>query len=370
LGTIRQDVNVSIDGGERVELKGFQDLSTMAKVVEKEINRQEKLKNLKKGIVKNKKDVTDLIEENRGEALACKLVGWNGLLGTKGSPEGHVRMGREIADHAIKAGVKGLMHSDELPAYGISEKETKKIYGAVDCKKDDAFILIFDNEGGAKKALENVIQRVESRGVPKEVRKVTPEGHTRYLRPMPGASRMYPETDIAPINLQNIKVEVPKTLNQREKELPINAEESKQMVSRNLDSRFQKLFEQINDYKNLSRVLLHTIPNLESKGNFVVDDDIIKVLLLVKEGKIAKEGIENALVQSSEGEKIEVGDDNIEKDVELFIDKLIKDRMDFVKNKGVEAVGPLMGDVMAEFRGKMDGAKINALLMDRIKKVI
>ena len=87
---------------------------------------------------------------------------------------------------------------------------------------------------------------------------------------------MYPETDIAPINLQNIKVEVPKTLNQREKELPLNAEESKQMVSRNLDSKFQKLFEQINDYKNLSRVLLHTIPNLESKGNFVVDDDIIK----------------------------------------------------------------------------------------------
>ena len=44
--------------------------------------------------------------------------------------------------------------------------------------------------------------------------------------------------------------------------------------------------------------------------------------------------------------------------------------MDFIKNKGVEAVGPLMGNVMAEFRGKMDGAKINALLMDGIKKVI
>jgi len=371
LGTIRQDVNVSIDGGERVELKGFQDLSTMAKVVEKEINRQEKLKNLKKGIVKNKKDVTGLIKADRGEALACKLVGWNGLLGTKDSPEGHVRMGREIADHAIKSGVNGLMHSDELPAYGISEEETRKIYGAMDCKNDDAFVLIFDTDGGAEKALENVIQRVEYSGVPKEVRKVDLEGHTRYLRPMPGASRMYPETDIAPINLQNIEVEVPKTLDQREIELPLNTEESKQIVSRNLDSKFQKLFEQINDQKNLSRVLLHTIPNLESEGNnFVGDDDILRVLLLVKEGKIAKEGIENALIQSSKGEQIEIGDVNIEKDVALFIDKLIKDRIDFVKNRGMEAVGPLMGNVMAEFRGKMDGAKINALLMDRIKKVI
>ena len=188
---------------------------------------------------------------------------------------------------------------------------------------------------------------------------------------MPGASRMYPETDIAPINLQNIEVEVPKTLDQREIELPLNTEESKQIVSRNLDSKFQKLFEQINDQKNLSRVLLHTIPNLESEGNnFVGDDDILRVLLLVKEGKIAKEGIENALIQSSKGEQIEIGDVNIEKDVALFIDKLIKDRIDFVKNRGMEAVGPLMGNVMAEFRGKMDGAKINALLMDRIKKVI
>jgi glutamyl-tRNA(Gln) amidotransferase subunit E len=263
------------------------------------------------------------------------------------------------------------MHSDELPAYGISEEETRKIYEAVDCKIDDAFVLIFDTDGRAKEALENVIQRVKYRGVPKEVRKVTPEGHTRYLRPMPGASRMYPETDIAPINLQNIEVEVPKTLDQREKELPLNAEESKQVVSRNLDSRFQKLFEQINDQKNLSRVLLHTIPNLESEGNnFVDDDDILRVLLLVKEGKIAKEGIENALVQSSKGEQIEMSGENIEKDVTLFIDKLIRDRMDFVKNRRMEAVGPLMGNVMAKFRGKMDGAKINALLMDRIKKMI
>ena len=315
--------------------------------------------------------MTELIKKNKGDAIACKLVGWNDILGTKESSDEHIRMGREIADHAIKAGVKGLMHSDELPAYGISKEEKRKIAKAVDCGKDDAFVVIVGKDGLTEKALERVIQRVEYKGVPKEVRKVTPEGNTRYLRPMPGASRMYPETDIGPISLQNINVKTPKTLDQREKELPLNAEESKQMVTSNLDSRFLKLLEQVDDVKNLSRILLHTIPNIESEIQVSVnDDDILRVLLLVKEGKIAKEGIENALIQSSKGEEIEVGGEDIEKDVEIFIGQLIDEKIDFVRGRGMESVGPLMGNVMTEFRGKMDGAKINALLIKGIKKVI
>ena len=238
-------------------------------------------------------------------------------------------------------------------------------------KENYAFVLIFGEKTAIENALDKVIQRVKFHGVPQEVRKVTPEGRTRYLRPMPGASRMYPETDIAPVNLQNFDVVLPKTLNQRESELPLNDEESKQMVSRNLDLRFNRLMEQIEEPKNISRVLLHTLPNLSSTGHtFVTDDDIIQVLSFVKDGKIAKEGIENALVQASMGNEIETGNENIDNEVELFIDKLIQKKMDFVNNKGMDAVGPLMGLVMSEFRGKMDGAKINALLIKRIKQEI
>ena len=379
LGTIRQDVNISINNGQRVELKGFQDLATMPKVVENEIHRQENLNNLKQGKPGNQKDVTDLISKKKGTAMACKLVGWKGLLGTKMSAKEHVRMGRELADHAIKAGiedysetfVKGLMHSDELPAYGISKEETQKISDVLKCKGDDAFVLIFGEKTTVESALDNVIQRVKFHGVPQEVRRVTPKGLTRYLRPMPGASRMYPETDIAPVNLRNFDVVLPKTLDQRESELPLNDEESKQMVARNLDLRFHRLMEQIEDPKNISRVLLHTLPNLSSTGHtFVTDDDILHVLSFVKDGKIAKEGIENALVQASMGDEIETGSDNIDDEVELLIDNLVQKKIDFVKDKGMDAVGPLMGLVMSEFRGKMDGAKINALLIKRIEQEI
>ena len=370
LGTIRQDVNVSINGGQRVELKGFQDLSSMPQVVENEMIRQSNLNDLTKGKTSEPINVSEYFSK-RKFAIACKLIGWKGTLGTKESEKNHVRMGRELADYAIKAGVKGLMHSDELPAYGISEKETAKLHEILECQDNDAFVLIFGEETMAKDAIHRVIERVKTAGVPKEVRRVTPENLTRYIRPMPGASRMYPETDIPPLKLKGIQVTVPKTLDEREKLLPLNDEESKQMVSRNLDKRFKSLMKYCDDPKIISRVLLHTLANINSKGLPSISDiDIATVLDLVSKERISKEGIEEALIQITSGQEIQLGSENIEEDVKNYIDALIEEKIEFVREKGMSAIGPLMGPVMSEFRGKIDGAKINALLMNRIKKEI
>ena len=371
LGTIRQDVNVSIDGGERVELKGFQDLSTMAKVVENEMERQYNLKALKGCEISKIENVTEYISKDRGIALACKLPEWKNKLGTKESPSGHIRMGQELSDHAKKAGVKGLMHSDELPAYGISLEETEIIRQQLSCNNDDAFVLIFGNQNVADDAMDRVIKRAKIEGVPKEVRRVTPEGNTRFLRPMPGASRMYPETDIPPMILNGIEVDIPKTLDEREEELPLNEEESRQIVSRNLDDEFYDLISQYENPKIISRLLLHTLPNLKDSQNIIIDETaILEVLKLLKEDKIAKEGIENALSQISKGEEIDLKSENIDSEVEEFINTLIEEKIVFVKERGMGAIGPLMGPVMSEFRGKMDGAKINELLIKKIKKAL
>tara|TARA_B110000438_G_scaffold120679_1_gene117825 strand:+ start:16120 stop:17838 length:1719 start_codon:yes stop_codon:yes gene_type:complete len=370
LGTIRQDVNVSINGGQRVELKGFQDLSSMPQVVENEMIRQSNLNDLTKGKTSEPINVSEYFSK-RKFAIACKLIGWKGTLGTKKSEKNHVRMGRELADYAIKAGVKGLMHSDELPAYGISEKETTKLHEILECRNNDAFVLIFGEETMAKDAIRRVIERVKTEGVPKEVRRVTPENLTRYIRPMPGASRMYPETDIPPLKLKDIQITVPKTLDEREKLLPLNDEESKQMVSRNLDKRFKSLMKYCDDPKIISRILLHTLTNINSKGLPSISDiDIATVLDLVSKKRISKEGIEEALIQITAGQEIQLGSENIEEEVRNYIDALIEEKIEFVREKGMSAIGPLMGPVMSEFRGKIDGAKINALLMNRIKKEI
>ena len=182
---------------------------------------------------------------------------------------------------------------------------------------------------------------------------------------------MYPETDIPPITLKIINVKIPKTLDEREKELPLNEEESKQVVSRNLDRQFYNLIKQYDNPKIISRLLLHTLPNLSDNRNIIIDETAIsKVLTLIKEDKIAKEGIETALLQISKGEEIDLKSENIEAEVEDFINILIKDKIEFVKERGMGAIGPLMGPVMSEFRGKMDGSKINELLIKEIKKII
>ncbi len=370
LGTIRQDVNVSINNGQRVELKGFQDLTSMPKVVENEVKRQTNLNNLKIAKIGETTIVNDCFTKKKEFALALKIEEWNGILGTKSSPSEHIRMGRELADYAKRAGMKGIMHSDELPAYGIDDEETNQIKNKLQCNNNDAFILIFGKEKMVENAMNLVIERIKTSGVPAEVRKVTPENFTRYLRPMPGASRMYPETDIAPLKINDIKIPKPKTLDEREHDLPLNDEESKQLVNRDLDKQFNNLNKTYENPKLISRILLHILPQLKEEGESISSSDLEKVLRLFNDGAIVKEGIPKALIQSSKNEVIEIKSENIEHEIEEFISKLIKEKEAFIKERGMGAVGALMGPVMSEFRGKMDGGAINKLLIEKIKEIV
>ena len=116
---------------------------------------------------------------------------------------------------------------------------------------------------------------------------------------------------------------------------------------------------------------MHTLPNLESEKNVIIGKETItQVLNLAKDDKIAKEGIESALLQASKGKEIELKNENIEAEVREFISNLINEKLDFVKERGMGAIGPLMGPVMSEFRGKMDGSKIKELLIKEIKEKI
>jgi len=370
LGTIRQDVNVSVNNGQRVELKGFQDLSSMPKVVENEVKRQTTLNKIEKGNIDKVTVVNDCFKEKKEFALALRIDDWKGILGNKNSPKNHVRMGKELADYAKRAGMNGIMHSDELPAYGIDGDETNRIKRKLKCKENDAFILIFGEEKKVKNAMNLMIERIRTKGVPAEVRKVTPENLTKYLRPMPGASRMYPETDIAPFQISGINVSKPKTLDEREKNLPLNDEESKQLVNRELDEKFNYLNDKYEIPKLISRILLHTLPQLKDEGENISMGDLEKVLDLFKDGVLVKEGIPYALSQSSNNEEIKINSGNIDDEVSEFIDDLIKDKVQFIKERGMGAVGALMGPVMSEFRGKMDGGDINKILMKKIEEIL
>ena len=229
LGTIRQDLNVSIRNGARIEIKGVQELGLISKIVEYEVLRQLKLLEIKKELenrgirremIKDDfVDVTEIFAETKskiarriirkgGRALAVKLPGFKGLIGMEIQPGR--RLGTEFADRArYWAEIGGIFHSDELPSYGITLEEVNKVKEVLKCDKDDAFVLVFEEWKKAVKALNAVIERARDvlEGVPEETRGANPDGTTRFLRPMPGKARMYPETDIKPIRISEGYIE-------------------------------------------------------------------------------------------------------------------------------------------------------------------
>ncbi len=238
IGTIRQDVNLSIEGGKRVELKGFQNIREMDKVILNEAKRQEnliKIKNdwsyiadeIKKWQFEDIKEMFDGTESNmvktalkNGKSIiGMKLTGLNGLLGTYVCE--NKRFGSEISDYLrVKLGY-GIMHSDELPAYGISENEKRRILERLHCSEKDSFLFSICDKEYENTAIAVIKERIISllKEVPSEVRLVQEDNTTRFLRPMGGKDRMYVETDLPIIKI--------------DKEI---LKEGKEYIGRNVDS--------------------------------------------------------------------------------------------------------------------------------------
>ena len=367
LGTIRQDLNVSIPEGARVELKGFQDLAAMPQVVAREMERQAALAAVAPCEPGPATEITHLLEKSR-EAWACRLPGWAGLLGTPESPPDHLRLGRELADHTRHAGVAGLLQSDELPAHGVSADEAGAVAAELGCGEADAFILVFEKKGLATAALERACNRARQGGVPREVRRVLAEGGSHYLRPMPGAARMYPETDIPPLPLTGSEVELPPTLDARVAALPLGAQQAEQLVRASLDARFAALVDAGGPPKAVARLLLHHLPELRKAGLPTPSEAALwELLAAVASGELAKEGVDEALATLARGEPLPQQAAGAAEELDAFIDALLAERKDFVQQRGMEAVGPLMGAVMGEFRGRVDGALVNERLRARLE---
>src|SRR5437867_3603275 len=227
IGTIREDLNVSIRGGARIEIKGVQELRMIPTYVEREVERQlaliEAARTLKeRGVTRvdlEVRDVSSALASSAskvvrdalaagGKVLGARLPGFRGLL--KG------RLGPELGAHARVAGVQGILHSDELPGYGVTAGEVDAVARALDVSGEGAFVLVAADETRGRRAFEEMLPRVRAAlaGVPEETRDPRPDGTTVYSRPLPGKARMYPETDVPPIRvtdewLERLRTQLP-----------------------------------------------------------------------------------------------------------------------------------------------------------------
>jgi len=245
IGTIRQDINVSIDGGARVEIKGVQDLKSIPTLVENEVKRQ-----------------LELIEKGK---------------------------------------------------------------------------------------------KVNS-----EVRNAEEDNTTTYLRPMPGASRLYVETDIPTIKPNLDKIKLPELITDKIikiEELGISTELAGEIVEENIDIKSY-----INKFKNIKpKFIAHILVEVpkEIKTRYKIEkikkEYFDEVLNYLNQGKITKEAVIPSFLELIENKKITINEAPSEKQIEFEIKKIVNEKPEL-------SVNALMGILMQEYKGIVDGKKLVELI--------
>jgi glutamyl-tRNA(Gln) amidotransferase subunit E len=307
------------------------------------------------------------------------------------------RLGPEFAGYVRSStGLKGLFHSDELPGYGITGSEVSMVRSSLSLKSPlDGFVLICSTPEKAKKALSAVIDRAKSafQGVIPEVRKALPDGRTEFMRPISGAARMYPETDIPPFHVQDrflegLREKIPEDPAIRIERVSIDnrisRESAIQLNNADQIDRYEHLVRSGSDRRVLAHILLKGHEILGEDLDIVPDRIISWLSLRSANGSIPKESIpdmlETTLEQVRSGmdiKTIEKGMEerfassaSISKELEDAIEGIMVQKKDFILDRKGSSVGPLMGILMNEFRGRLDGAIIEKELRTRIEKLL
>jgi len=292
MGAGRQDVNVSCRGGSRVEIKGVAHTKWIPELTHNEVFRQWSLLLLRdelKERVKNPEKWKPVTMELKKSVLqgvklpnhAEKLVAVN-LPEFKGALSWFTQPGKMFADE-ITGRLKviacieqpNMIHSEEFdPA--LSPAQWKEIRELLNSDEKDAQIIITGPADDMPTAIETIEERcrMAMEGIPNETRKSFSDGTTIFERVLPGANRMYPDTDSAPIplkddDIENLKKNLPDDIIDRYKKLKawkIPEDTYTYIFSKNHFNLIEKMIEELKtDPKFIGTFFGHTLKSTENK---------------------------------------------------------------------------------------------------------
>jgi len=386
LGTIRQDINVSIREGARIEIKGAQDLSLIPKYANNEVLRQislieirEKLKKMKfKPIKADPKHVSHVFKDSKSPIVKGKqtyslvIPRFAGFLKTQLTPTR--TLGNEIANYIkVKIGARGFVHSDEnLSKYGF-EKHFESLRKHHKAGKGDTVIMVSGDKDHCHKTIDAIVERV---------RRALDNGDSEFMRPLPGAARMYPETDSVPISItpkiiRDIKNNLPELLDSRvmnvETKYKISHDLAYQVVHSGMTDSFKKGVSLGLESTFVSSILTSGLTQLRRKDNVPVDrltdKEIDQVLELSAKKKLTKETVLEMLTRLARNPNDNINDlvaDGLSDDkLRKMIKSVISKNKDALDKHSPEKI--LMGQVMKEARGKADGKLVMKILAEEIK---
>ncbi|MFX0207385.1 MAG: Glu-tRNA(Gln) amidotransferase subunit GatE [Candidatus Hodarchaeota archaeon] len=411
LGTIRQDINVSIAKGDRVELKGIQLLQLIPIAIDNEIQRQQGLisiqKELKKRNIKPQDiffqtlDITEIFSKTSSKMIQSALkrkervlmlpvTGFQGLLGRELQPG--TRFGTELSDRVKSfTNLEGLIHSDEdLMNYNFSESEILELSKRCH-EKGSAFVIVIGKEEETQRALSFAHERLHAafNGVNQETRHVNADGISTFTRDLHGRSRLYPDTDLTPIviDLKRVKIieeNLPENFWDRiqrlNKQYSIPVDLAEEIIYDDKADIFEELIQRGASIKVVITTLTQTITALSREGvdiNNITKTHLLDIFEALGSNKFAKEAIPDILTKLGKDPTKslpdivnEFGSGMSLEELDNLILKILKSSQELIEERGMDAFSPLMGLVMKEARGKIDGKIVSETLWKHLRKQI
>lgn len=278
-GSGRQDVNVSVTGGTRVEIKGVPSLRHIPRLVHNEALRQTSLVAIQRELQKRSIAVQDIVDravdvtatvrntefrnvrqavEKGATVLAVPLPGFEGLLGVATQPR--TTFLKEFSDR-----IRVIACIDDLPNLACSTQdaptfsagEWAKITKAAGVADTVPVLVVWGRQRDAETATREIAIRARdaTAGVPNETRQALDDGNNGFERILPGADRMYPDTDLPPIGISDERLErifasLPETpwqRRQRLEELGVGADLAERLSRHPAYDLFQELHVMIAD---------------------------------------------------------------------------------------------------------------------------
>lgn len=231
-GATRQDVNVSIEGGSRVEIKGVPRYQLIPALTRIEALRQKALLEIRDELKKRKitpdnlktfeADLTEALRDTcspdlrealeRGHTIrGIRIEGIAGILNTPTQPNRMFasELSGRVRVVACLDGIPNIFHTDNYPEYRRNHIDQRAIRLALKLGEGDVGVLVWGPEVDTRTATAEIADRIREAcvGVPNETRQHLREGLTDFERILPGADRMYPDTDHPPLRITSERVE-------------------------------------------------------------------------------------------------------------------------------------------------------------------
>ncbi|MBP6927683.1 MAG: Glu-tRNA(Gln) amidotransferase subunit GatE [Caldisericia bacterium] len=420
IGTVRQDVNSSINGAPRIEIKGVPKTWYIPKMLDTEVKRQRKLLEIKEklvsyGLVPNQKldsslreqerqvelekirnsnvaDVTDMLLKSSSPQVknaisrsdkiwAVKLPQFHEVLSIELQP------GWQFADE-FGARVRVIACIDKMP--NLTFRSGKLLYPGdwepiaqkLNVYPTDEIVLVWGPEADLKTAINEVILRADEavRGIPEETRQHMQDGYrTDFERVLPGPDRMYPDTDSPPVRLtmervDRIRADMAQRPWEREEKyakLGLSKCVSDKLATHQRAKLFDKLVDLGISPKLAAELIVDWLTDLKRQRLIVsrlTDDTITKVMVEAKEKGLPKESIKNELKAfASDSNYIAKTQSMATDSVIKFIVEGVVDRSMQLKFSSKEAqIRWAKGQAMQSLYGRAHGSKVAKVIEEAL----